>query len=97
MSKDWRLVNLADRPSLQGVAFVRKPYRAYRAGWEHDHCVACNVTLAEPEIKGEDIIHQGYATTSSYVRGADYEWVCQPCFAAFQAIMDWRVVKAEPT
>jgi hypothetical protein len=91
MARDWRLENLDDLPFLRGVAFVRKPYRAYREGWDHDHCAACGVKLAEPDMTGDDIVHEGYATTSDFIRGADYEWVCVPCFSTFQKIMDWKV------
>ncbi len=90
MTKDWRLQHLETQPYLRGVTFVRKPYKAPRLGWEHDHCVACWATFAEPEIKGPDIIHDGYATTADFVRGADYDWVCSECFELFRDPMDWK-------
>lgn len=90
MTKDWRLQHLETQPYLRGVSFVRKPYQAYRPGWEHDHCVACWTTLAEPGVEGSEIVHEGYATTADFVRGADYDWVCVPCFKEFREVMAWR-------
>jgi hypothetical protein len=90
VTKDWRLRHLETQPYLRGVAFIRKPYKAYSPGWGHDHCVACWVTLAEPGIKGADIIHEGYATTADFVRGADYDWVCPECFELFREPMLWK-------
>lgn len=90
MTKDWRLERLEDEDALRGVSFVRKVYRAYRPGWEHDHCIACWQTLAEPSLGVEDAIHEGYATTDEYFRGADYEWVCPDRFRAFAGEMGWR-------
>jgi hypothetical protein len=89
MTKDWRLENLETFPHMRGVKFVRKPYRAYRPGWEHDHCNGCWTTLTEPGYEGEDIVHEGYATTAEYVYGAEYDWVCIPCFEEFRETMEW--------
>jgi hypothetical protein len=90
MTKDWRLEHLQTQPYLHGVNFVRKLYRAPRPGWGHDHCVACWATLADPNIAGADIVHEGYATTDDFVRGADYDWVCVPCFQQFCEVMAWK-------
>jgi len=90
MTKDWRLEQLQARPYLRGAAFLRKPYRQPSPEWDHDHCTACWTTLAEPHIKRADIIHEGYATTAEFVRGADYNWICVPCFEQFRDIMEWR-------
>ena len=90
--KDWRLEHLETQPYLRGVAFVRKPYRRPKPTWDHDHCVACWATLTEPHMKGADFIYEGYATTADYVRGADYDWVCAPCFGLFRDAMDWKDV-----
>ena len=93
MTKDWRLENLEDPPRLRDVSFVRKPYREYRPGWDHDHCAGCWTKLAEPElIQGDDIVHEGYATTSAYEMGAEYVWVCVTCFQLFREDMGWRDV-----
>ena len=90
--KDWRLELLETQPYLRGVAFARKPCRAPSPGWNHDHCSACWAALVEPDIRGADFIHEGYATTAEFVRGQDYNWVCVPCFEQFSAIMGWRDV-----
>jgi hypothetical protein len=87
VEKDWRLEQLETQPHLRGVRFVRKPYREYRPGWDHDRCVFCGATLAEPTITGENFIHEGYATAEDFVRGADYDWVCVPCFGLFREDM----------
>jgi hypothetical protein len=89
MIKDWRLEHLETQPYLRGASFVRKPYRAYRPDWEHDHCAACWVAFAVPGGDDRDVLHEGYATTDSFIRGADYEWVCTPCFKEFAAEMAW--------
>lgn len=90
MADDWRLENLRTQPYLRCVSFVRKPYSEYRPGWDHDHCVGCGVRLAERGFSTHDVIHEGYATTSDFVRGADYDWVCPECFADFRDAMGWR-------
>jgi hypothetical protein len=90
MSDDWRADVLETLPYLRGQSFVRKPYRAYRADWEHDHCAVCGVKLMEPAAEAEDVLHEGYATTSDYRHGEDYEWVCAECFAASSDVMGWK-------
>jgi hypothetical protein len=94
MSKDWRLEHLETQPYLRGVAFVRKPYRAYREGWDHDHCAACWMKFSEVEVPGEVTQREGFATTAAYPRGADYEWVCVECFELFRDDMGWVEFKA---
>ena len=90
MADEWRNEMLDTVPHLRGQSFVRKPYKAYRPGWEHDHCAVCCVTLAEANVEGDGIIHEGYATTAEYQFGEDYEWVCAECFAASKNAMGWR-------
>jgi hypothetical protein len=90
-AKDWRLEQLEAYPHLRGVAFVRKPYRAYSPRWDHDHCAACWAKLATWDFI-PDALHEGYATTRDYVKGADYIWVCVPCFDEFREIMSWEDV-----
>ena len=88
MTKDWRLQNLESQP-LRGVRWVRKVYRVRRPDWTHDHCVGCWAKLMEPGVEGDDIIHEGYATTEDYTRGADYDWVCPSCYELFRDDMEW--------
>jgi hypothetical protein len=89
MTKDWRLEHLETQLYLRGVSFMRKPYRAYRRDWEHDRCVAGWKTFEEPGGSNPHAVHEGYATTESFVRGADYEWVCVSCFDDFTERMGW--------
>jgi hypothetical protein len=98
-TKDWRLRHLETQPYLRGANFIRKPYRAHRPGWEHDHCVACWATLIEPSTiagwsieEAADVVHEGYATTADFVRGAEYDWICVPCFELFCEVMEWKHV-----
>jgi len=95
VSKDWRLEHLEQQDYLRGVTFVRKVYRAYRPGWDHDHCAGCWRKLVEPGVAASDAIHEGYATTAAYDHGADYDWICPDCFAAFAIDMEWRDATAE--
>lgn len=90
MSKDWRLAHLETQPYLRGVAFVRKQYRKPGPRWNHDHCVACWAKLVETGVSSPDVIHEGYATTSEYARGENYDWVCESCFELFRSAMEWR-------
>ena len=92
MTKDWRLEHLETQPYLRGVSFVLKPYKAPSPRWDHDHCVACWATLAEPGTAGREIVHEGYATTADFPRGADYDWVCVPCFNQFHEVMAWKTL-----
>ncbi len=39
-----------------------------------------------------DVVHEGYATTTDFVRGAEYDWVCVPCFELFCEVMGWKDV-----
>jgi hypothetical protein len=96
MEKDWRLAQLETQPDLRGANFVRKPYTRYREGWEHDHCAACWGKLAEPE-NIPDALHEGYATSSDYARGENYEWICVPCFEAFASDMGWTDATSHPS
>ena len=89
MNEDWRWESLETSPYLLNVHFIRKQYREYRPGWDHDHCVACCATLAEPGYTGENVVHEGYATTAEYVHGSDYAWACITCFEAFGDRMGW--------
>jgi hypothetical protein len=87
---DSRLEHLRTQPYLRGVRFQRKAYRAYRPGWDHDHCVGCWAKFAEHDDPAEPVLHEGYATCADYQHGADYEWVCPDCFNTFKSQMSWR-------
>jgi hypothetical protein len=93
MTKDWRLEHLETQPYLRGAAFTRKPYRAYSATWEHDHCAGCWAKFMEPPAEE---LHEGYATTEAYFKGADYDWVCVTCFTEFEQPMNWTSTSNMP-
>jgi hypothetical protein len=48
------------------------------------------VKIAEPSMAGDGMIHEGYAVTEAYEKGADYEWVCSSCFDVAKDKMSWR-------
>jgi len=89
---DARLEHLQTQPYLRGVRFQKTTYRAYRPGWDHDHCVGCWAKFAEHRSNREPIEREGYTTTADYERGAQYEWVCLNCFSDFKEAMDWTEV-----
>ncbi len=96
MAKDWRVENF-ESSGLRGAMLVRKPYQQWSATWDHDHCAGCWAKLMEPGHEGEDIQHEGYATTAEFVRGAEYEWVCIECFELFHDEMQWVDVTPRTT
>ncbi|MGZ8346509.1 MAG: hypothetical protein ACXWUP_05275, partial [Allosphingosinicella sp.] len=51
---------------------------------DHDHCVACWAPFAALGSDENESVHEGYATTVAYVHGAEYDWVCEPCFREFR-------------
>ena len=90
MSEDSRLQRLKTQSYLRGVRFHHMVYRAYRPGWDHDHCVGCWAKFAEHGSDLESIEREGYTTGDDYPRGAQYEWVCGKCFADFKDVMEWK-------
>lgn len=89
MPEDSRLDHLR---SLRGVRFIRKLYKAYRPGWDHDHCAACWAKFAENTADLEPVEREGFATDDTYRHGADYDWICPTCFELFKAEMGWEEV-----
>lgn len=75
---------------LKGQALRLKRYAQPSASWDHDHCVTCWAKFAERD--GPDILHEGYATTDSYDKGADYAWVCPQCFDELKDDLGWTAV-----
>ena len=83
---------------LQGAAFRRKPYRAWREDWDHDHCAFCQRRLVEKGTPSDDPEAQtvGYAAPGRGPQGEDdYHWVCDECFADFRDRFEWTVVESE--
>ena len=78
---DWRLSTPKDY--LKGRAWIRKPYRKYREGWDHDHCEFCWAKFMEPGTP--DTLHEGYSTRD------DYWWVCSQCFDDFRELFGWTI------
>ncbi len=39
-----------------------------------------------------DVLTEGYTTTAEHENGADYHWICKPCFEDFAERFQWRVV-----
>ena len=77
--KDWR--RRGQERYLKGVRLVLREYKAYREGWDHDHCEFCGKKFsASPEVKG---LEKGYATEDLYW------WVCEPCFKDFKEEFQW--------
>jgi hypothetical protein len=83
---------------LQGAAFRHKPYRAWRQGWEHDHCAFCTREFVEQGAPSDDTAAQtaGYAALGRGPLGEDdYHWVCDDCFGDFRQRFEWNVVESE--
>ena len=76
-----------------GTTFLRRAYRAYSDSWDHDHCELCTAKLAESgsgAARDDDVLTEGFATSAEHPRGADYHWVCEPCFRDFAEEFGWR-------
>lgn len=81
---DWRL--MGQETFLQGAQLILQTWRPYRSGWDHDHCEFCSRHISVPlAVDDEDAVGRGYATPDGY------HWICEPCFADFQAQFDWTV------
>jgi hypothetical protein len=81
---DWRLQR--QEKFLNGVSLIKKRYRKYREGWDHDHCEFCWAKFSE----GPEDINFGYATTD------DYHWICEQCFSDFSEMFQWSVIPSSP-
>jgi hypothetical protein len=96
---DWRLCG--QERYLAGAAWVRRRYRARSERWEHDHCEFCWAKFMDPDFSPEhrrfiqehpEVLTEGYATTAEHAQGAEYYWVCEPCFSDFAERFCWRVL-----
>jgi hypothetical protein len=89
-----------ERHMPPGTAWALKPYRRYTETWDHDHCEFCQAKFieagTESEWEGDGHAHvtRGYAINDEHPKGADYYWVCEPCFADFAAEYGWRIASA---
>jgi hypothetical protein len=93
---DWRL--RGQDAYLAAATLVRKRYYApYSDRWEHDHCEFCSVKFMaaaaerSAEAGGETVLAEGYTTTAEHPKGADYYWICEPCFNDFKDRFEWDV------
>jgi hypothetical protein len=84
---DWRVENAK---GLKDLGLRRKKYKKWNERWDHDHCAGCWATFAK--FDGPEIQHEGYATYNDYKFGADYDWVCLPCFSDLREEMGWTEV-----
>ena len=82
---DWRLV-FAKR--LEGASFCWKKWYPWSDTWDHDHCAGCGAKFCV----GDGCLTEGYAVTSDYELGEDYEWVCSSCFEALKDNLGWKAV-----
>lgn len=71
---------------------------------ERDHCVFCWAKLMDPDFSEAhrrhveahpEVLTEGYTVTAEHERGADYCWICKPCFEEFAERFRWRVVPAK--
>ena len=85
---DWRLYSVN---TFEDSGYNSRKYKAYSEEWTHDHCAPCWATFSE--LDGPKIVHEGYATTDDYKHGAEYDWVCVPCFSELREILDWTAVE----
>ena len=99
---DWRLTH--QDQYLQGAALTWKRYRAQSATGEHHHCAFCWAKFMDPEFSEahreyvaahHEVLTEGYTTTSEHTEGAEYHWVCKPCFDDFANRFQWRVVESD--
>jgi len=96
---DWRLTD--QETWLHGAELTWKRYHARSETWEHEHCVFCWARFMDPAYyeghrrhiaEHPEVLTEGYTTTASHEQGADYHWICKPCFDDFAERFAWRVV-----
>jgi hypothetical protein len=96
---DWRLTQGADK-FLRGASLRWKVFKKPRPDWDHEHCSFCWAKFIDAEdlaryVQTEEsgqVYTEGYTTTEDHGRGADYYWVCKPCFEEFRDYADLRQV-----
>ena len=85
---DWRLSG--QERYLLDTELVRMKYRPPSATWDHDHCEFCwakFMAVGSPSNPSDThkILHEGYKTVN------ENQWICDDCFADFQARFRWTV------
>ncbi len=85
------------------MAGARERYRARSQTWEHEHCLFCFTKFMDPEFseahrrfieEHPDVLTEGYTTTAAHESGADWSWVCPPCFEDFADEFAFRLVQS---
>ncbi len=76
---DWR--RRGQERFLKNVVLVRRSYRLYREGWDHDHCEFCWAKFS----LGEGDLNRGYSTED------EYRWVCESCVDNFKDEFGWTL------
>ena len=78
---DWRLNNQAQY--LTGAVLVWNRYAPANPDNDHDHCEFCWTKFMREGV--HETLAEGYSTPDRY------RWICEPCFADFQARFGWQV------
>ena len=76
---DWR--RQGQERCLLGSKLIKHRYRAYRQGWDHDHCEFC---WAKFSLEPGDL-NAGYSTEDGY------RWLCPDCYEDFRGEFNWSV------
>ncbi len=77
---DWRLQGQEDY--LRDTVFCFKPYEAFNAIWDHDHCEFCGAKFSSTT---PEALMEGYTNN-------DNRWVCATCFGDFKAQFNLQLV-----
>lgn len=78
-----------------GTVLERRPYKAPKAAWDHDHCIFCWAKFVDPhlsEASRRAIQGDPEILTSGYTKESVGEWVCPSCFDEFAERFGWSKV-----
>ena len=78
---DWR--RQGQERCLLGSKLIKHRYRAYRQGWDHDHCEFCWATFDDERLP--DALREGWTTPD------EYRWICDTCFSDFKDQFNWHI------
>lgn len=90
---DWRRMGQEDYLP-PGTSLVWRSYTAPSPAWDHDHCEFCWAKFAQarsPDASG--LLTEGWTTTSAYLKGANYHWVCTTCCDDFAEEFGWTLTR----
>ena len=76
MNSDWRLTNQMNY--LYKKKLIKGRFKAYRKGWEHEHCAFCSERI-------DNTVTDAYSTEDRY------HWICPKCFSDFKDMFEWDV------